>query len=98
METHGHASRRGGRESPCPLWTYGEVLPPRSSSSPVPCCPECCIACEHDEECSESRKERPEGSVAPRDAHGHLPSKGAEGSLDPSETLGLLSRDVVCFS
>ncbi|PKI70966.1 hypothetical protein CRG98_008640 [Punica granatum] len=98
METHSHASRRDGRESPCPSRTHGEVLPPRSSLFPAPCCPGCRVVCRYDEKCSESRRERPYGSVAPRDAHDHLPCKGAERSLGPSEALDLLFYDVVRFS
>ncbi|PKI67201.1 hypothetical protein CRG98_012398 [Punica granatum] len=40
----------------------------------------------------------PHGSVAPRGARGHLPCKGAEGSLGSSEAMDFSSRDVGGFS
>ncbi|PKI56397.1 hypothetical protein CRG98_023200 [Punica granatum] len=101
--------RRGHRNSrPCfpkgwprvllSLTDARETLSPRSLLFPAPCCPGCRVACGHDEKRSDSRRERPYGSAAPRNAHGYLPCKGAERSLGPSEAVDLSFHDVVGFS
>ncbi|PKI58357.1 hypothetical protein CRG98_021232 [Punica granatum] len=71
---------------------------PRSLLFPAPYRPGCRVTCGHDKKRSESRRERPYGSAAPRDAHGYPPCKGVERSLGPSEAMDLSFHDVEGFS
>ncbi|PKI41503.1 hypothetical protein CRG98_038105 [Punica granatum] len=90
--THGHASRRDGRESPCPSRTHGEFFRPEIR------CSQHLFASNRDHnihaqrDVPGSRRERPKkGSDVSREAHGRPSCKGAERSLDPPEALGLLA-------